>query len=888
MHLNGIAKRITALALGAALLTATALPAFAEGTQQINVKYTYNAIDGTTWEKISHADFGTETNDGVVDYLGNGKVGPYVQGASTENNGDRGQSYSYAAETYGDWVYIGTMYGGLGANSILTRGFGNLDPEVTKATIDVMYNGNMYIGEPDGVSAGGILYKFNVKTGETKILMAQSADEGGTGVINILRGSTKIGDKLYFVGMTIDRNTPGLTEQEYQTAIALQSGFPCVYEVDPTQGDKITRIYDCGVEDINDYRKLTSANGATLAEINNWYFTSTRAISTYTNSKNETALIAGGLNADEGAFLAASNNPSAGQDTFTEILGKAEFDSLGVTPACKRGDVNGGGGIYQVLQFNDKLYVVVCVGNEASQNPDNGMKTSFAIVRGELTGTDATKRENWHWSVLAGNTEGEGDAKAKYSYGLDPERVSAGACTLQVYGDYLYIGDYNDVSSALQNMVTKKNFQTLYTNLQQSINLYRMDKNENVEKVVGDPTEAFPTSLTGAGSGYGTHMTQYTWQTAVHEGKMYLSTMDETTLLEPIAQFTNGDLLNMSAEEWRKQINYLRVLLELIAKKSDDSASGVAMFAQNEAATPETATPETATYAAPTTPANRSEALALVNAAVAAANEHAADAVSVYEARTEQDDAATEQPITLTEEQTNELADALVDGEYVLNSLDEDSSALLFNMNGLMADLTDLVDTTEVEEFVEYYGELIDALGDIADQLPPNLKALYELLLQVATKENMIYLVKCLPYLKDSEAGFDLLTFTNNADGSVTMEPVTRTGFGDRYSHGLRVFAETTDYFIIGTASPFYGSQLWRTKNTAVKPEPAPSEKPAATQKPTTVTATAAETTAPVAKTIGVIPQTSDDMPIVPLAVACLGALGAFGVAFALKKRNHQ
>ena len=96
MHLNGIAKRITALALGAALLTATALPAFAEGTQQINVKYTYNAIDGTTWEKISHADFGTETNDGVVDYLGNGKVGPYVQGASTENNGDRGQSYSYA------------------------------------------------------------------------------------------------------------------------------------------------------------------------------------------------------------------------------------------------------------------------------------------------------------------------------------------------------------------------------------------------------------------------------------------------------------------------------------------------------------------------------------------------------------------------------------------------------------------------------------------------------------------------------------------------------------------------------------------------------------------------------------------------------------------------
>lgn len=147
-----------------------------------------------------------------------------------------------------------------------------------------------------------------------------------------------------------------------------------------------------------------------------------------------------------------------------------------------------------------------------------------------------------------------------------------------------------------------------------------------------------------------------------------------------------------------------------------------------------------------------------------------------------------------------------MDGEYVLNSLDEDSSAQLFDMNSLMADLTDLVDTTEVEEFVEYYGELIDALGDIADQLPPNLKALYELLLQVATKENMIYLVKCLPYLKDSEAGFDLLTFTNNADGSVTMERSPPPALVTVTATAWRVFAETTDYFIIGTASPF----LWQ------------------------------------------------------------------------------
>ena len=45
---------------------------------------------------------------------------PITAGLSTTGNGDRGQSYSYAAASSGDWVYIGTMYGGLGVQAILT------------------------------------------------------------------------------------------------------------------------------------------------------------------------------------------------------------------------------------------------------------------------------------------------------------------------------------------------------------------------------------------------------------------------------------------------------------------------------------------------------------------------------------------------------------------------------------------------------------------------------------------------------------------------------------------------------------------------------------------------------------------------------------------------
>lgn len=510
-------KTCLAAALSAALAIATVAPAFAA---DFTPKYTYSG-DGMTFEKVSHANSPTETADGIVDYTGNGSIAPYVQGVSADGNGDRGQSYSYASASYGDWVYINTMYGGLGANAILNRGLGELTPDAAAALINIMYNGTMYTGEPDGKSAGGMLVKFNVKTGETRILMSKDTN----GIMPTFRSAIKLNNKLYFVGMIIDANNKQLTSQEIAYATAVQNGFPCIYEVDPANNDKLTCIYNC--VDTNGFRQLVKDN----------VFTSTRAIGTY-----EGAMIAGVLDTN-GVFLVASKDPSQGQSSFSVI---ADMNDLFNYPAYHRSDVNGGGGIYQVLEYNGDLYVVICTGTPNNKNEATGTLQTFAIVKGTCSG-DVTDKNAWTWSVLAGD-EADG---ARYPFGLDTERVSAGACTLQVYNDYLYIGDYNDVSSALQGFVLKNEFTTQATNLEQSVNLYRMDKNENIEKVVGDPTEAFPTSLSGLGSGYtsnsllkkmGTHMNQYTWQTTVYNGKMYVGTMDTTTLLEPLAKYTNGDI----------------------------------------------------------------------------------------------------------------------------------------------------------------------------------------------------------------------------------------------------------------------------------------------------------------------------------------------------------
>lgn len=782
--------------LGAIVACATALAgipatAMADDSAGLTPQYTYNSQNdnGMTFEKVSHADQGLSQADGVVDYTGDGTIAPYTAGLSTTGNGDRGQSYSYAAASSGDWVYIGTMYGGLGVQAILNRDMTSLGLTSKQATalIQTMYAGNMYLGEPDGKSAGGMLFKFNVKTGKTKILMSKSTGiDGGKGVIPTFRSAFKMNGKLYFEGMVMDTNNKDLTQQEIQTAMAYQNGFPCIYEVDPANNDKLTKVYDS--VDVDGFRSLVKGN----------VFTSTRAIGSFGNT-----LIAGDLKPTADgkgkALLVASKTPSD-PNSYKVIADMASFDNL---PAIHRQDVNGGGGIYQVQEFNGKLYVVVCTGDTSTLNEETGTMRSFAIYVGENKG-DSTNKADWTWRPLVGDT-----AKgAKYYYGLDKSRVSAGACTLQVYGDHLYIGDYNDVSSALQGFVTKSNFVTQATNLEQSVNLYRMDKNENVEMLVGDKNDTFPKGgSTGLGSGYDNHMNQYTWQTTVHEGKMYLSTMNTTTLLEPIAQFTNGDILNMNEKDWNNTVHYLRVFLRLLwGMGPTDPASAIATQSNDQNA-------KVTTQTMPST--DNPEALvdwARIQAGkdASAAQPQTTDAKSVSSAK----------PISLTAVQTKELVDGIKDGSIVPGSLaasgSSDEASQLFDINNELDNLGSQLSDKGSADFANNYGEVTDAFFSIADIIPDKFKGLYEMLVKLTSKANLKAYAKSLPYLAKSKRGFNLFEITDRsaANEGVTVGTVTDNGFGDPFNHGLRIFCDTDDYMVVGTANPFYGTQLWRVRNT--------------------------------------------------------------------------
>ena len=796
MHLNGIAKRITALALGAALLTATALPAFAEGTQKI----TYNA-GNYTFEKISHPTKGTMSADGIVDYIGNGAVDVITDSSDPNYNvGDRGQNYSWSAVAYGDWMYVGTCYSAMGNTLTLMQNIlgDKFDKDVMEAGLKAMFNGTFYYGHEDGADSNGILVKVNTKTGETKLLMSNSLN----GMAPLFRNAIVYNGKLYFCG---------------SVHVNGKSGLPSVYEIDP-KDDSYKAVY-VGLSSMQDY-------GAAYKK---GISTGIRGMCVYNGKLVISNVFADATTGKSGATILASSNPSEG---FTVIASQGDLFDY---PAYTYRDSIYGGSVWDMVEYNGHLYVSICTGTEENAPDDNTMQ-SFAIVRGDEN-ADGT----FTWTPLIGDQEKHG---ARYTFGIDPERTRSGAANLIVYKDHLYIGEYNDEQIAMERILFNKTGEGsdgslggvdcsfVNANLEQSVNLYRMDKDENIELLVGDATTMFPNGgISGIGSGFGHNENQYIWRMEVYDGKLYIGTFDTSSLLEPIGQFSNGDIIGMTPEQWATQLQYIKELLELLYEKNNTNP----VDTYEMQATPETATPETAMY--------------LDDMAVEVEDSFASEAADLTDMM--------------------EIAPDVLGNDTEMGVLSSENS------------VEDRI--TSLQDFSDYYETMLDQYEQLAAEydLGDDLKAAFEKLLNQETWDKIKSVLVCLHYMRTASRGFDMYV---TSDG-VNFETLTTSGFGDPYNHGLRVFAVTNQGLCMGTANPFYGTQLWIQRKTETKPQPTA---PAATQKPTTVTATAAETTAPVAKTTGVIPQTSDDMPIVPLTVVCLGALGAFGVAFALKKRNHQ
>lgn len=743
-------RRVGTLGLVAALaaILVSPLPAHAEDASGA---VTYNAGNGYSFEKLSHPTVGTSQPDGIVDYQGDGAVAvPGADGNTANNEGDRGQSYTWAAASYGDWLYVGTCYAAMGNTLTLMNGTlgDSFDAETMRLTLEAMFNGTFFYGQQkeDGTAdkdSGGILVKINTKTGETKLLLSESLN----GVGPLFRNAVSYKGKLYFCGSV--RTNGG------------KSGLPAVYEIDP-KTDEYKVVYQ-GLSSMQDY-------GAAYKQ----------GISTGIRGMcvHDGQLVISNVGKDAaGNFVSTiltSSDPSKGQDSFTEI---ANSGTLFGYPAIRYQDSIYGGAIWDMVSYNGHLYATICTGTPENAPDDNSMQ-SFAMVRG-----DKNADGSYTWTPIVGDQEADG---ARYCFGIDPARTRSGAANLIVYNDYLYIGEYNDEEIALERILFNKSnteeggkssmggvdCSFVNANLEQSVNIYRMDKDENMELVVGDRTDMFPDGgISGLTSGFGRNENQYIWRMQKFDGKLYIGTFDTASLLEPIGQFSNGDIIDMTPEEWASQVQRLRDLLNhLLDKKSpDDPIVPVNTLADDDS----------------------NEA--------AEVDDEKAEAVEVDDEKTE-----VAKGFGDLSDALDEAAGDLYDQAATMSADVEDDAAYVQKIDSEIAYFKSFAD--QYQDMLDSYESLKQQYEDAyGTELPGDIQDAFDKLLSEENLKKLQSVLTCMYYLHDAERGFDMYV----TEDGVNFTTLTTNGFNDPYNHGLRTFAVTNQGLCLGTANPFYGCQVW-------------------------------------------------------------------------------
>ncbi len=667
-------KKIISALLSAALVVTSFSSITAMAASDTTSGTTYQQKSFTA-NKITHPENGLKAPDGIVDYIGNSTVTDEITGV-----GDRAQNYAWSAIGYGDWVYIGTCPNAMTQTlNFMGTILGNkFDKEIMTATLNAMFNGAFFTAEEDGGDPKGILVKVNTKTGEVKLLMSKATTNTNVQFRNVV----ELNGKFYFCGSV--------------------NGLPTVYQVDLAT-DEYKKVYQ-SIDQADFYKAYQMGISVGI-----------RGISTF---ENKLIISLVGL---EGAYICESDNPED-PDSFKVIATMSDMFNY---PAYRYQDSIYGGSIWDMAAYNGSLYVSICTGTPENKPDDNTMQ-SFALIKG-----DRDDNGKWTWTSVIGDKEKD---NAKYTYGIDPERTRSGAANLCVYDGYLYIGEYNDEEIALERVLFDQSCGFMNSNLEQSVNLYRMDENEEIQLVVGDADEMFPDGgLTGLGSGFDRNENQYIWRMQVYNNKLYVGTFDTSSLLEPIGQLTNGDLLKMTDEEWQSQIEYIKVLAELILNK----------------------------YKTPQLPV------------------------------------ASPATLSISRDDARNMAKSVNNAGKISRA----TAANAENVIELAQEIENTADEKASEEFIATYTELSKASKDMTISIG-------EIIDKIFTEESiakMTSFVKCAAYMSTAERGFDIFTL----DSNLNVKTVTTNGFGDPYNHGCRTFAVTDDNLIVGTANPFYGTQIW-------------------------------------------------------------------------------
>ena len=678
-----------------------------------------------------------------------------VDSILTGEDEDRGNSYSWSIVEYGDYIYIGTgynpIYGIYYRNVVANLKARGVEEEKASEIANKAID-LMYNGAfYQSTDLNAVIMKVNKKTYEAEVVYRNQDPKIKE---HGYRMAAEYNGKLYFVTYGFPRSS--------------------LLEIDPENNDQVTSVYD-------EYLKNPAvANGIRgLVALDDKLIVS----------------VTGMIGDKPGIKMLASENPSSKE--WTEIANQDTFDDL---PACYIRDGINGGGLWDIVEFNGSIYATMVT----AKTDENGVtnKRGFAMYRGDEVG------DTYKWTQIIGDKS----KGAKYSFGLGVDEASAG--NIFVYDNHLYIGNYNDPMLDLAEIPDKGNFKPLYNDLYNSINLYRMDTNENIELIGGRPNEEFPVVKGNLGPGLGSPFNQYVWRYGEHNGKLYVGTYDTSTLTNGFTQLTNGDLLKMTPEEFEQKMKYVQEMIGALisVQKTETEVAVEEQNVQKDSEAPkEDVSEDTNSEAKEDGEAQAENASEDVNTEAQLTNENDAEV---------QDTEANDAEKTKEEELLGDLSEKQVDKikdikESDLDKIVDDSDKVMDKIDGKSNKSTYSLRSDE-RTIVDDFNSLVARYDKISKYLPSRVRQKIEKVIKNEDVENFVYYLGINNYCIHAEKGFDLLV---SSDG-VNFDAITRNGFNDKFNHGIRVFESTKEGLFIGTANPFYGTQLWKLNEDGEIVEP--------------------------------------------------------------------
>ena len=745
----------------------------------VNVNAAPLSKDGYNIEKVSHADRGAGETDGILPFD--------VMGEESNRN----QSYVWSCVEYGNYIYLGTCWNPISGiyyrnlKNNLTSLFekrGDENPAQKAGTVatnilNVVYNGNF----PDGATSTTgtpCIMRVNKYTYDAEVVYIEKESSKFVNW-NGYRMATEYNGKLYFAC----------------------AGYPTsrLLQIDPATNETKVVLQKTAENSgfANGIRGLTVMDGKLFvslatdgADPDNMFASGSQLPQAYKDAISAMAKkdvrYKDANPRMEGVRLLSTTNPED-VDSWTVIANQETFDNL---PACWIRDSINGGGLWDLVPFNGSLYASMVTGKTDATTGENH-KQGFAVYRGDPQ-ADGT----WTWTPIIGDTS----KGAKYEFGLGKKESCAG--NLFAYGDYLYIGGYNDPMLDLAEIGNAGDFQSLYEDLKNPACLNRMDKNGNIELINDD--------------GFGAASTQYLWRFSEYNGKLVIGTFDIATLASGFTQLTDGSLLEMTPEEFSQKMTYVKELL----KSLQESPSKVALAAEENTA-------DDAQDDAKDDVLDDTQADVLDNAkddVLDDAQGNVQDKVQddvlddakddanddVKDEDTTDNDTTAPEVTTDNVELTEEEAEAI---NQMLDQLDE--------IEMLSSEETSYLDDRSAPyDIVDVYLQMVDNYNKyvkpVLHRFNPDLEQKIENNIFNTAFHHFVYYLGCSNIISTQEKGCDILI---SSDG-VNFTALTRNGFGDIYNHGGRAFIPTDNGLFLGMANPFWGTQLWKITDGSENPTP--------------------------------------------------------------------